>query len=243
MNIARNRYLAFSYIIRLVGSVCISFFFLYLPSISLLSFFRDEHIISSGGFFETIIIISSLSLFLCPLLLYRNARRTLVFAWERMSILNIYKDWWRWTKLFLLASLGSHFLGELSSVLITFAPKSWNLGVEDAVSKQISTLIQGWHSPFYSLEILSMCLIPAIVEELFFRVVLQRYLCLTTNRLWLALVFTALIFSLVHFALLGFLSRFLLGLVYAYIYYKTKNVLYPISLHFCNNLMALLVSL
>jgi len=51
-------------------------------------------------------------------------------------------------------------------------------------------------------------------------------------------VVTAIIFSAVHGSYLGFLSRFALGFVLGWFYYKTGNIWLNIAGHFLNNAAA-----
>ncbi|MEO7767433.1 MAG: CPBP family intramembrane glutamic endopeptidase, partial [Ferruginibacter sp.] len=55
----------------------------------------------------------------------------------------------------------------------------------------------------------------------------------------LSIVITAIIFSLVHGSYLGFLSRFALGFVLGWIYYRTGNIWLNILGHFFNNAFAI----
>ena len=78
-------------------------------------------------------------------------------------------------------------------------------------------------------------MIPAIVEELFFRASLQKIFMDIFEKPYWAIVITAIIFSAFHFSYFGFLSRLALGTILGYIYYYSKTIWLPILLHFVNN--------
>lgn len=76
-----------------------------------------------------------------------------------------------------------------------------------------------------------------LVEELLFRGVLfeelNRIVSVKTT-----IILTALIFGLYHFNILQTPNTFFMGLVLAYVYYKTKTIKAPIIVHLTNNLLA-----
>jgi len=86
------------------------------------------------------------------------------------------------------------------------------------------------------LNIFIIAVIPAFSEELFFRGALQRILHDAIKRQpWIPIVLSGIIFSAFHLQFYGFLPRMYLGMLFAYIFWTTKNLWYPIVLHFINN--------
>ena len=80
-----------------------------------------------------------------------------------------------------------------------------------------------------------LALIPAVVEELFFRGVVQNlFKDLCKNTLF-AIILTSVFFSLMHFEIFSFLPRFVLSCFLGYLFVATKNLLIPIICHFINN--------
>jgi len=57
----------------------------------------------------------------------------------------------------------------------------------------------------------------------------------------LGVVLTALIFSAVHLQFQGFIPRFLLGMVFGYLFVWTGSIWIPILMHFINNSLAVMV--
>ena len=86
-----------------------------------------------------------------------------------------------------------------------------------------------------------IALIPAIGEELTFRGVLQPLFINLSNKKNVSILFVAFIFAFIHFQFMDFIPRFLLGIIYGYIFYFTKNIFYTIILHFLNNFIALII--
>lgn len=81
-----------------------------------------------------------------------------------------------------------------------------------------------------------------ICEEIFFR----GYLYPAMRRrlsLWAAVLLNAFLFSLVHFSILGLLSRTLAGIVFCLLYEYNDNLASPIFAHAINNFVAFFLPL
>lgn len=90
------------------------------------------------------------------------------------------------------------------------------------------------------LALLYLAVTAGLVEEFFYRGLMYRILCWDKGRFMRYVLCSSLIFSSVHWELgiRGLLYSFLLGLVYASIYYKTKN-LWPLVVgHMLTDLIA-----
>ncbi len=86
--------------------------------------------------------------------------------------------------------------------------------------------------------VLVMAVIPAICEELFFRVGLQQLLGKWFKNDHVAVVVTAFVFSLMHMDMSGFLVRFVMGLVLGYVFLYSRSLVPNVMLHFLNNAVA-----
>ncbi len=84
--------------------------------------------------------------------------------------------------------------------------------------------------------IYTIFLIP-IFEELLFRKIIFRSLLIRYSNLWLAILISSVLFSATHLSLRNTIPTFLFAIVAAYIYYKTNNIWYPISLHILSNVL------
>ena len=112
---------------------------------------------------------------------------------------------------------------------------------KEAALQKITTLF----TTFRSLEelggaIVVIGVIPAVGEELLFRGLVQKICHELTDNIHLAIGISAFIFSAIHLQFYGFLPRFLLGALFGYIYWWTKDLLFPIIAHFFNNVFTLI---
>lgn len=86
---------------------------------------------------------------------------------------------------------------------------------------------------------MTLLVIPVVFEEMLFRGfilkgLIRNYSAKTT------IIFSALLFGLIHLNPWQFVSAFLLGLIFAWMALKTKSIIYPMMGHFINNLISLL---
>lgn len=91
------------------------------------------------------------------------------------------------------------------------------------------------------INIIVIALVPAIGEELLFRGVVLRELMKGMKNGHLAVLITSLLFAFFHFQLHSFLPKFAIGMILSYSYFWTKNLWYPIIIHFFNNAFQVLV--
>lgn len=137
------------------------------------------------------------------------------------SVLNYLSEW-----LFVLTGLDSIF------------------SIVDPVEEEINRLLEGAGYSLYPIIIFSICICPAVAEELFFRGVIDRALeYQLPSRPWLTMLISGAVFSLLHLSAVGFLSRLVMGMLFAYSYRKTNRLYVPMLLHFLNNLIATILFL
>jgi CAAX protease family protein len=109
---------------------------------------------------------------------------------------------------------------------------------EDEYNKQVSIIGRMNNFKDYILSLIMLAILPAMFEETIFRGGLQNLL----SRWWkapiLAMVVTAVIFSVVHGSYFGFLSRAVLGFLLGWMYYRTGNLWLNIIAHAANNAFA-----
>ena len=80
---------------------------------------------------------------------------------------------------------------------------------------------------------------PAVFEEMFFRGALQNTLHRWWKNDWAAIIVASIAFSIIHFSIYLFLSRFLLGMALGWLFFKSRNVWIGVFIHFVNNTIAL----
>lgn len=84
--------------------------------------------------------------------------------------------------------------------------------------------------------VLIIAVLPALVEEVFFRGCLQQILLKIVKNIHLGVWLTAIIFSAVHMEFYGFIPRILLGAMLGYLFIWSGSLWAPILAHFVNNL-------
>lgn len=88
------------------------------------------------------------------------------------------------------------------------------------------------------LGLITMALLPAVVEELMFRgMILGGLLKSKDDKKGkvVAVVISAVIFALIHGSAQQFVFPFIMGIVFGSVYLFTGNLWYTIAMHFCNN--------
>ena len=127
-------------------------------------------------------------------------------------------------------------LGDLTDK-ITFSSsiRTWATDLEAQYKKALMAMTQMRSIGDLILAIVAIAVVPAIVEELYFRATLQKIIIDWSGKPLLAIVITAILFSAFHFSYFGFLSRMSLSIVLGLIYYYTKTIWLPILMHFVNN--------
>lgn len=144
--------------------------------------------------------------------------------------------------LIFLANVIANPLVELSKAVLVNFPKLNAMGMmmEAEYTKQVTALsnLKSWGEFFMAIVI--MAFFPALFEELFFRGAIQNLLVRWWKKPLLAILFTSLLFSLIHMSIFLFLSRAVLGFVLGLMYQKSKNLWVNIIAHFLNNAVAVI---
>jgi membrane protease YdiL (CAAX protease family) len=92
------------------------------------------------------------------------------------------------------------------------------------------------------LVIVVVTLTPAICEEAFFRGFVQKSFELKMKPFW-AILITSIFFGLYHFNPYGLLSLIFLSMFLGWFAYKGKSIFLPMTIHFLNNLFAVVMYL
>ena len=90
------------------------------------------------------------------------------------------------------------------------------------------------------VNILIIAIIPAIGEEFLFRGIIQRLFADWTKNIHWGIIISAIIFSGFHMQFYGFVPRVLMGILFGYMLYWSKNIWIPITAHFVNNATAVI---
>lgn len=113
----------------------------------------------------------------------------------------------------------------------------------DEIIKQLSELMQETLEKMVNVSDVSGLIINLIMiaglaafgEELLFRSTLQSFLVKKCKNAHIGILITSIIFSLIHFDIYGFLPRLVLGLILGYMFYYSKSIWVPMTMHFVNN--------
>ena len=90
------------------------------------------------------------------------------------------------------------------------------------------------------VEIIATCLFAPVCEEIICRFGIYEYLNKKIKTSLIAMILTSVIFSVIHFyGIDGLIIIFFISLIWNYAYFKTNNLIYPIILHFLNNIYAM----
>ena len=109
---------------------------------------------------------------------------------------------------------------------------------EDAYNQQVAVIARMDNFADYIISVVVIAFLPALFEETLFRGGIQNLFSRWFKKPLLAIVVTSIIFSAIHGSYLGFLSRFALGFLLGWIYYRTGNIWLNIIGHFFNNAFA-----
>ena len=122
-----------------------------------------------------------------------------------------------------------------------YAIEEWMRKTQEANDQMIAVLAKMETNSDIILNVLMMAILPAVGEELIFRGVLQPQIIKMVKNPHVGIILTAILFSAIHLQFLGFFSRAILGVLFGYLFYYSKNIRYPILAHFLNNFLALVL--
>ncbi|MBE6302466.1 MAG: CPBP family intramembrane metalloprotease [Bacteroidales bacterium] len=88
------------------------------------------------------------------------------------------------------------------------------------------------------LAVAAMALLAPIVEEMMFRGAIQGYLMRRSSNPWTGIIITAIIFGAIHMNPQQVVYATMLGIIFGWIYYRTRSLLPVIVGHVLNNSIA-----
>lgn len=107
--------------------------------------------------------------------------------------------------------------------------------MQEKKQSQMSGLLAMPNVLQFIVTFITIAILPAVSEELFFRGVMFRMAAKGTKKTIFAIVLTGLVFALFHDNIYGFVSIFLAGVLLAYIYYLTGSLWLSILAHMIHN--------
>lgn len=120
--------------------------------------------------------------------------------------------------------------------------EQWMIRQEDKSDNLIESLIAAKELPVMVLNLFLIAVLPAVGEELIFRGVFQKIFYNLFRSGHLAIWFSAILFSALHFQFFGFIPRLILGLVFGYLFFWSGSLWMPVIAHFVNNAFPVLLS-
>lgn len=132
------------------------------------------------------------------------------------------------------------WLGELNSKMNFGGMQEELLKLEELYNRALQTFLRMDNIGDMFINLFIMALLPAIGEELFFRGALQKSLLRVSEKPWLAILVSSLVFALLHGTFFKILPIFTLGLLLGTVYYYSNNLWYNIIIHFFNNAFAVI---
>jgi membrane protease YdiL (CAAX protease family) len=138
------------------------------------------------------------------------------------------------------------FTGQINSAMHF---PDWLSGVEKWMEEKEdyanSIINQALFAPSFAMMIINLFIIailPAVGEEFFFRGVLQKILIKLFKSGHVGIWVTAFIFSAIHFQFFGFVPRFILGLIFGYLFFWSGTLWLPVISHFINNAVPVIMA-
>lgn len=118
--------------------------------------------------------------------------------------------------------------------------EQWMITSEKTAEVMTNKLLNAGTWGGFIMNILIIAVMAGIGEELLFRGVLQKILINWARNTHLGILFTAIIFSAIHFQFFGFFPRMILGMVLGYLYVYSKSLWVPIVAHALNNALTII---
>ena len=126
---------------------------------------------------------------------------------------------------------------------LTWWNDHWDLGAREVPFRRVSDESKASVERMLSLsgigdlvlQLIVVALIPAVCEEFFFRGALQQILRDWFGNKHVAVIVTAVVFTLAHGDLYGCMPRLVLGLLLGYLFFLSGSMLVNVCAHFFNN--------
>lgn len=114
--------------------------------------------------------------------------------------------------------------------------------LEENAQAVTDTLMQGSSVPSLIVSVLIVGVLAGVSEELFFRGAFQQSLMSTTINRHASVWIVAIVFSLCHFQMFGFVPRMLLGAYFGYLMMWSRSIWVPIMVHVANNTLVVIAT-
>lgn len=119
--------------------------------------------------------------------------------------------------------------------------ENWMKSSEDQAGKITEAFLSTSSWSGFLVNTFMIALLPAFSEELLFRGILAKLLRDWTRNIHIGVILSALVFAGIHLQFYGFLPRFMLGVAFGYLFFRTGTLWVPIIAHFVNNFLSVLI--
>jgi membrane protease YdiL (CAAX protease family) len=115
--------------------------------------------------------------------------------------------------------------------------KKWEIWLENTEAQVEAMILSLLTHGSLAANLIFLAVVPAVIEELFFRGALQGILSRLMRPVW-AIWITAFVFSAIHGQVYGFIPRVLLGALMGYLVLYSQSLSLAMWAHFLNNAYA-----
>jgi uncharacterized protein len=112
---------------------------------------------------------------------------------------------------------------------------------DDSIQVLTSRFLEMGNIQGLIINLVVIAFIPAFIEELFFRGLIQNIVTKWLKNIHISIIFTAIFFAAIHMEFLGILPRIILGLILGYIFYWSGSIWSSVFFHFLNNATAVVL--
>ena len=136
--------------------------------------------------------------------------------------------------------VAGYFISELLYIinhyLLEQFPSSGYLEMEEEFNQQYSQWFNADQKALYPIALFVFALVPAFVEEMIFRGLLQKNLILVSQgNVHFGVIVSGAIFAALHMQAWNLLPMIGLGVLFGYVYHYTKDIRYTMLMHFLHN--------
>jgi uncharacterized protein len=215
----------------------------FLDGIAVVGSFTDPVLIAKLKYLQ---IVNQFALFICPVLIFALFTGSPVNKYLKLSFRLPLVFLFLSVAIILLSIPVINWIGEINATMklpqFMNGIEQWMRNSESQADDLTKAFLGTATLSGFLVNLLMIALLPAIGEEFFFRGILQRLFSEWFKNSHIAIIFTAFLFSAIHFQFFGFIPRFLLGLYLGYLFYWSGNLWISILVHFINNGLIVVVS-
>jgi membrane protease YdiL (CAAX protease family) len=214
-----------------------------LDDIAAFSDYTDPQIIYALKYFQ---IINQIGVFIVPAILF-----VVLTDDDIKGYLNLDKGSGRFSTIFgfIVLAVSLPFInwlvainGEMHLPAYLSGVESWMRSAEDNARKLTDAFLATDTWGGFLVNLVMIAGLAAIGEELIFRGILVRLFGEWTRNVHLSVIIPAFLFSALHLQFYGFFGRLMLGIILGYLFVWSGSLWVPITVHFLNNAMAVIIS-